>query len=217
MSPSFGASPVEEFLARLAANTPTPGGGAAAALAEATGAALLEMAAHVTARKRNADVERLTAHAGEARDLRAQLLRSMDADAAAYDGVAEALRLPKSDEAESQARREALQRALEHAARVPLETAAHGLEALALAERLLPLCGKQLASDLAVAVRLTLAGIHGALDNVDANALSMRDEEIRNSLAAERTRVVEKAQSHSRNLLGITTGTLSAWRSDAGV
>ncbi len=215
MNGSLFAFPVGEFLDRLAADNPTPGGGSAAALAGATGAALLEMAARVSTHRKGSDVGSLTTHADAAAQLRVRLLRSMDADAAAYDGVAQALRLPKDSEAASLARQEALERALRHAAEVPLDTATAGLEALEVAEVLLPLCGKQLASDLAVGVRLTLAGIQGALDNVDANALAMSNAEIRNSLATKRARVAEEAQSRSRNLLSATTVTLSAWRSDA--
>src|SRR5207302_4401139 len=107
-----------EFLQRLGSSNPTPGGGAAAAVVGALGAALIEMTAHLTIGKpRLADVQ------GQARQIEqrsAQLRKGLqelgDADAAAVDGVTAAYRLPRGDDAQKTARAEASQASLRVAA-----------------------------------------------------------------------------------------------------
>jgi formiminotetrahydrofolate cyclodeaminase len=74
---------LNDYLAKTAARTPAPGGGAAAAITGATAAALTEMAAAF------APDEKIAARAGE---LRARLLALADEDLSAYEPVLEALR-----------------------------------------------------------------------------------------------------------------------------
>jgi formiminotetrahydrofolate cyclodeaminase len=67
---------VEGFLASVASDAPTPGGGAAAALAGATGAALIEMVARLTLGRKGYEgvQERMGALLAEAETARATLL-----------------------------------------------------------------------------------------------------------------------------------------------
>ena len=77
-----------EFLERLGSSDPTPGGGAAAAVVGALGAALVEMTANLTlGRPRLADVQDQAQRIEQrASDLRSQLEHLGDADAEAFDG-----------------------------------------------------------------------------------------------------------------------------------
>lgn len=203
---------VEGFLASLAEAVPTPGGGSAAALAAASAAALVEMVAGVSQRSGNAPKERLGPLCDTARQLRQVLTASAEADADAYASVDQALKLPRDTEEQTQRRRELLQEALMQAARVPMETAQKSLEVLKLAEQLLPLTGKHLASDLSCAVRLASACAEGALDNVDANALSIRDEHFRRQLKAQHARLRTQARERADAVLAEIERMLSTWR-----
>lgn len=116
-NPAVSAS---EFLDAVSARTPAPGGGAAAALGCALGAALVEMAA------RFGGLEPAVARAGA---LRAEAMRLGEADLAAYAPVLEALRLPREDPA----RAERLRAASSAAAEVPLAVAEAAAEVGALA------------------------------------------------------------------------------------
>jgi formiminotetrahydrofolate cyclodeaminase len=100
----------ETFIAAVAERTPAPGGGAAAGVGCALGAALVEMAA------RFAGLDEATARAAE---LRAEGIRLADADLAAYAPVLAALRLPADDPG----RADALAAARSGAAEVPLAIA----------------------------------------------------------------------------------------------
>src|SRR5689334_1713309 len=89
---------VGDLLERLGSSDPSPGGGAAAALAGALGAALIQMTANLTlGRPRLADVQD-QARAIESRvgALRQQLAELGDADSAAFDQVSAAYKLPRA-------------------------------------------------------------------------------------------------------------------------
>jgi formiminotetrahydrofolate cyclodeaminase len=110
------------LLDAMADRTPAPGGGAAAGIACALGAALVEMGA------RFAGMEETAARAGA---LRAEALRLSEADAAGYLPVLAALREPAS----APGRAERLAAALSAAADVPLAVAESAAEVSALARR----------------------------------------------------------------------------------
>ncbi len=85
------------FLDDLAAATPTPGGGSAAAHAGAMGAALVAMVARLTiGKKKYAAVEaQMKEILNQAERLRCELTAAVDEDSAAFEGVMAAFKLPK--------------------------------------------------------------------------------------------------------------------------
>jgi len=113
---------LDALLAAFADRTPSPGGGAAAGIGCALGAALTEMGARFAGD--DAAAERAAA-------LRAQGMRLAEADAAGYAPVLEAVRLPR-DTPDREAR---LHAALARAADVPLAIAEAAAEVAALARR----------------------------------------------------------------------------------
>jgi methenyltetrahydrofolate cyclohydrolase len=168
---------VDRFVRLLAGGTPTPGGGSAAALAGALSAALCSMCARVTlGKKKYQDIQpameglKLAAVA-----LMEEFLALVSEDAGAYDGVVAALRLPKESEAQGESRRQALERANQQAAAVPLRT----LELLA---RIPPLVAEALEranpnclTDAGVALQLALAAAQGAAYSVRINLTTFLD------------------------------------------
>jgi formiminotetrahydrofolate cyclodeaminase len=121
-------SPIEEatvtdWLNALAAPTAAPAGGAAAAFAGALGAALIEMVAGLTgARERYASVHDLAARAREkAQRLRGEMLALAVRDAAAFEGFARALALPRGTPDERERRAQARADAFREGAVVQLD------------------------------------------------------------------------------------------------
>ncbi len=113
-----------DVLDAFSSSAPTPGGGSAAALAGALGASLLAMVAALPKTKNNTPEERAALDAARATilRLRSQLVELIDRDAAAYDAVVAAYRLPKGTDEEKAVRKTAIQDALKLATDVPLET-----------------------------------------------------------------------------------------------
>jgi len=174
-----------DFLAGLAAPTPAPGGGAAAAVSGATAAALVEMVAGLSLKKSpdGAEAALQQRTAAQMATLRAELLTLADDDANAYNAFIQAMRLPKVEEHERDARSRAMSAAAEHAAKVPLKTV-RAITTAAEAARLLT--GRSLvsaASDLDVALRFARAAGLSAAENVEANLPFIDDPETRATLA----------------------------------
>jgi formiminotetrahydrofolate cyclodeaminase len=115
--------------------------------------------------------------------IRGELLRLADDDAKAYDAFIQAMRLPKAEEHERDARSRAMSAAAEHAAAVPLQT----LRAIsAVAEVARSLTNHSLlsaASDLDVALRFARAAGLSAAENVEAHLPFIDDPETRATLA----------------------------------
>ena len=147
------------FLDRLASGEPAPGGGAAAALAGATAAALVAMACRVTARR--APSEALAAAVDAADELRHRLMALMHEDVEAYAAVLESRRAP------SERRASLVDAAMRRATTVPLDTARAAAEVLELSATILEALRTSVVGDLWVAV--TLAGAA-----LDASALTAR-------------------------------------------
>jgi len=157
---------VAELLERLAAKTPAPGGGAAAALAGATAAALTEMAAAYALTRPGCDGEGITALHRRAGALRERLLELADADARAYQPVLDALALDRGDSG----RAPALRAALSAAAEVPLEIAVASAEVAELAATSARAPGNEpLAGDASAAALIAEAATRAATALVQLN------------------------------------------------
>jgi formiminotetrahydrofolate cyclodeaminase len=184
---------VADFVDRLAAAAPTPGGGSAAALSGSFAAALVQMVCDLTIGKEGYQQHEplLRPMRAQAESLRRELLALADKDSAAYDRVIAALRLPKASEAEKAARKAALGRANLEATEVPLATAEGCARVLGLAADLLPRGNRNARSDVGTAAALAAAGLRGALMNVRINLGGLSDAE-RASGIRGRAEAIEK-------------------------
>jgi len=168
---------LEQYAQRLASADPVPGGGSAATIVAALGAALVAMVARISAGNPKyadhaADAARI---ASESDALRERLTHARERDERAFGGVVEAQRLPKTTPEENSTRRDALEIALRAAAEAPLDAAALALEALRLSERALQIPNRSLASDLGCAAEFGAAALHACAYNVRVNHHYMRD------------------------------------------
>ncbi len=172
-TPAAGPS-LDGWIDQLAGGAPTPGGGSAAALAGTLAAALVAMVAHLTVgRKAYAAVEQQARDIlTEAERLRAELRRLVDEDAAAYEGVTRAYKIPKNDIRRSQA----IDEALSAAARPPAEVVKRARRVLALAQTIEQIGNKNAVSDARVAAMLAKTAIDGATENVNVNLAGMSDQ-----------------------------------------
>lgn len=168
---------VGAFGAEVAAASPAPGGGSAAALAGSVAAGLVAMVCRLSLGRDDiaATADEIAEALAQSERLRGRLLELVDEDTAAFDAVMAAVRMPKAEEADRAARGEALERATLGAAAVPLETLAESRHLLQLASRLAGRANPGAISDLGVAVHLARAGAEGALLNVEINLSGLPD------------------------------------------
>lgn len=176
-APRFHDCTLQEFEARLAERTATPGGGSVAAHAAGLGAALCAMALRFTSGERYAQVQASAAQAALSLDeLRTRLAPLIDSDSHAYDRVSAARKLPKATEEEKAARLAAVQQALKGALEVPLETMGCAVQALELAAPLSSSINPNLASDCISGSWCLRMAIESAYLNVRINAMDITDK-----------------------------------------
>jgi glutamate formiminotransferase/formiminotetrahydrofolate cyclodeaminase len=168
-----------DFLGELAAPTPTPGGGSAAAYAAAMGAGLVAMVAGLTVGKKKYGEVEAEMHAirHQAEQLRAELTQCVEDDAAAFEAVMGAFRLPKDGPAQDKARAAAIELATLNAARVPLDVASSAVRVMELALRCVEAANLNAISDAASAGTLAHAALTAAGYNVRVNTHALADKE----------------------------------------
>ena len=192
----LGDLTVATFLARLGSDAPTPGGGAAGAIAGATGAALIAMVGRLTMDKQGFEdvADRMRALIERADAARAEFLDLADRDAHAFDGVMMAFAMPKGTDVEKAARSASIQAGYVQAASVPLEIARAAVGMMELAEDATAAGNPKAASDgLSAAAHLHAATLC-AVANVEINAASLKDEGMRDLLLDEVAALREAAE-----------------------
>jgi glutamate formiminotransferase len=167
------------FLDATAAATPTPGGGSVSALAGALAASLGQMVAGLSRKKKAqaAYVDQLSAAVDDLRKAADALTQAIDRDAASYDAVLAAMKLPKSTPEEEKAREAAIQQATRGAAEVPMQVATAAAEVYERLGQLEGISSPSMVSDLRVGRLMAAAGARGALENVAINLESIADGE----------------------------------------
>lgn len=174
---------LDGWLEELAAGTPAPGGGSAAALAGALAGALVVMVARLTTgRKTYAPVQgRVDAIIAEANTLRAELRRLMDEDAAAYARVGAASKVVKDE-------------ALVGAIATPLAMARGAVRLIALAREMASIGNPTAHADAKVGEMLARAALAGAIENVRVNVAALSRPELGTALLAEAERLEREAR-----------------------
>lgn len=204
---------VGAFSGELAAASPAPGGGSAAAVSGSLAAALVAMVCRLSLGRDDLAVseEELTATLAAAERLRGRFLELVDEDTAAFNVVMDAVRMPKAEGAERSARSAALAEATLAAAAVPLETLTASAQILTLAGVLVGRANAAAASDLGVAVELARAAAEGALLNVAINLGSSSPDDEVEELRSASAREIDVARRSSaaaaesiRRGLGVT-------------
>ena len=155
---------MREFLDLLAARVPAPGGGGAAAVTCALAAGLVAMAARFS----DAQLPGAADVARQADRLRERAAGLADQDAAAYQAVLDAYRLPR-DGGEGSERRRRIEAALRGAAAVPLEIAEIAAQVAGLAAHVAAAGNPNLRGDTVTAARLAEAAARSAAALVDIN------------------------------------------------
>ena len=167
----------EAFLEDLAGSAPAPGGGGAAALMGAAGAALGNMVGSLTVGKKKyaaveADILILNRRAVA---LRKRLEGLVQADADAFTPLAAAYKLPKETPEQQAHKAAVLEAALEGACAVPLEIMSACCEGIALAAEYAEKGSVMAVSDAGCAALFCKAALQAAGLNVSINTRLMAD------------------------------------------
>jgi glutamate formiminotransferase / formiminotetrahydrofolate cyclodeaminase len=171
------AALAQPFIDAVANPTPAPGGGSVAALAGALAAALGQMVAGISGKKRSlaAHAKPLSETAEELHRASQELAKGIDRDAASYESVLTAHRLPRESPEEQNRRNQAIQHALMAAVEAPLEIARKAAMVFDKLGQLEPMAGTSMLSDVRVGRMMAATAVRGALENVATNLTSVTD------------------------------------------
>lgn len=175
------------FLDALASAAPTPGGGGAAALMGAMGAALVSMVANLTIGKKGHEAQepQMRQILADSEALRQRLAAMVAEDAVAFDSLMAAYRLPKATDDEKAQRSEAIQAGLKAATLAPLACARAAAEGVRLAAKAVEIGNVNVISDVGVGVLASWAALRSAALNVHINAPQIRDLDFTDQVLTE--------------------------------
>ena len=178
---------VEQFLTELASGAPTPGGGSAAAIIGAMGAALISMVCNVTLGKKDCESVAAEMHTvlDRSEELRQRLTALVAEDVAAFGALMASYRFTKATEEEKAQRSLAIQSALRAATVAPLECARACAAVIVLSRRAAQHGFSGVISDAGVGVLAAITGLRSAALNVQINAPLLQDREFAAQSIAE--------------------------------
>jgi formiminotetrahydrofolate cyclodeaminase len=189
----IGSETINDYLGRLASRQPTPGGGAAAALHAAQGAALVAMVARFSSGgKYEQHAETTSRIIAAADDLIGETLGLADADEAAFAAVITSYKLPAASDPERAARAAAIDDALGQAAQPPARLIRLSGAVVELATELLDIANPNVISDIAAAADAARAAATTARVNIDINVVAIKDAQARAVLAGQTDGLEEK-------------------------
>ena len=201
---------IDEFLERLASADPTPGGGSAAAIMGAMGAALVSMVCNVSIGKKGCESagEELRAVRAQSETLRLRLAAMVAEDVAAFDALMAAYKLPKASDLDKARRADAIQASLRSATEVPLDCARACTEVIKLARRAGEHGYRGVISDAGVGVSAAYSAARSAALNVFINAPALKDRRFADQSTAELEELLDFCAVESEQVYRLVRGKL---------
>jgi len=170
---------IKAFLRVLDASDNSTGGGTASSVAGAMAAGLAAMVARLSMGKKDlAPQEHYEKIAAQAEAIAGNLFNGGHEDAAAFDRVSSAYKLPKETDEDKAVRSLEIKKAMVYAAEVPLSNAGYCKTVLDLCRQLEEKFNTNAQSDLQCAGYLATAGLKGCLANVRINLPYIKDEAV---------------------------------------
>jgi len=170
---------VKQFTLETASESPAPGGGSVAACMGAMGAALGTMVANLSAHKKGWDDrwEEFSDWAEKGKAFHDELLRLIDEDTQAFNGIMNAFGLPQKTENEKIFRKEAIQLATRHAMEIPFRVMQVSYDSMEVMLEMAINGNPNSVSDAGVGALAARSAVLGAGLNVRINAGSLADKE----------------------------------------
>ncbi|HTR29824.1 MAG TPA: glutamate formimidoyltransferase [Puia sp.] len=203
--------PLNDFADETASESPAPGGGSISACVGALGAALGTMVANLSAHKKGWDErwKEFSDWAERGQRYKEELLRLVDADTQAFNGIMAAFALPKGNEAEKILRTDAIQRATRSAIEVPFRVMETAYESFALIRAMAEAGNPTSVSDAGVGALCVRAAVLGAFLNVRINAAGYNDKGYTGSILEKGAAIAESAAKAEKEILAIVNEKIS--------
>ena len=190
------------FADETASESPAPGGGSIAAYVGALGVSLAGMVANLSAHKKGWDHrwQEFSQWAVKAQELKSDLLKLVDEDTAAFNGMMSAFALPKGNESEKKIRDEAIQLATKAAMEVPFKVMLASHASMKIVKAMAEGGNPNSVSDAGVGALCARTAVMGAFLNVRINAAGYHNKK-EVEILLEKGRAIEKAATEEEALI----------------
>ena len=197
---------LKQFANETASESPAPGGGSISAYMGAMGAALGTMVANLSAHKAGWDDrwEEFSGWAEKGKGYIDALVRMVDEDTNAFNRIMDAFGLPKSNDAEKQARKQAIQDATRYAIEVPFKVMEFCYGSMEVMKAMVEIGNPNSVTDAAVGALAARSGVIGAGLNVKINAASLDDKAFVEEKVAAADQLIKKACDLEAEILKLT-------------
>ncbi len=201
---------VQGFVHETASESPAPGGGSIAACMGSMAAALATMVANLSAHKRGWDDrwEEFSRWAEKGKVLHDDLQRLIDEDTDAFNKIMEAFGLPKSNDQEKAARKDAIQEATKGAIEVPFRVMEKSLDCFEVIRAMADIGLQASISDVGVAALAARSAVMSAFLNVKINAKDVEDKAWTEDMLNRGNDIQNKANAAEQEVLAIVEAKL---------
>ena len=178
-----------------ASESPAPGGGSASAAVGAFGVALGVMVANLTSTKKGYEKhwKMYSDYAVKGQEIKQRLLHLIDEDTRSYNGIIQAIRLPKGTDEEIAIRKKAMIDATRYAIEVPYQAMVTAAEAIPIISAMVEKGNPNSVSDAAVGGLCLRTAITGAFYNVLINMKDFDDVVFADAMRADANTLFDKS------------------------
>ncbi len=200
---------LRQYIADVASNEPTPGGGSVSALVGSLGGALTNMVSNLSVGKKAYEElsdeikNQMAASNKEVEEIVEVLNNIVDEDTKAFDKVMVAFKLPKETDEEKLARTNAIQEGYKIALEVPLRCAEKCLRVLTLQSVFARYGNVNAITDIGVGTLLAYSGLEGALFNVTINLGSIKNEEYKKEISAKVDSILSEGKKLKEQIIEV--------------
>jgi glutamate formiminotransferase/formiminotetrahydrofolate cyclodeaminase len=196
---------LKQFANETASESMAPGGGSIAAYMGVLGASLAGMVANLSAHKRGWDErwEEFSDWAEKGQYYKDRLLQMVDEDTNAFNKIMDAFGLPKSNDAEKEDRKQAIQDATKYAIEVPFKVMELAYESMAVAKAMAEVGNPNSVTDAGVGALAARSAVMGAFLNVKINAAGLDDKSYVEKVISEGNEIQNKTMDLEKEILAI--------------
>ena len=197
--------PLNDFADETASESPAPGGGSIAAYVGSLGVSLATMVANLSSHKKGWDDrwEEFSNWAEKGQQFKDELLRLVDADTKAFNGIMHAMSLPKGTDEEKAARKQAMNEATKVAIEVPFQVMKLSYDSMEVIKAMAEVGNPNSVSDAGVGALCARSAVMGAFMNVRINASGYDDKSFVDEVLAKGKELEDKTKKLEAEILDI--------------
>jgi glutamate formiminotransferase/formiminotetrahydrofolate cyclodeaminase len=197
--------PLNDFADETASESPAPGGGSIAAYIGSLGVSLGTMVANLSSHKKGWDDrwEEFSSWAEKGQQYKDELLRLVDADTKAFNGIMTAMSLPKGTDDEKAVRKQAISDATKFAIEIPFKVMQLSYDSMEVIKAMAETGNPNSVSDAGVGALCARSAVMGAFMNVRINAASYDDKSFVDDVVKRGKDIEDKAKAKEEEILRI--------------